>query len=445
MRRVHRLAGTALVSIGLLVASAGQAQVSRNMTGSLGVINPSVTGLGLPLFNRGPQMLAYTLGSFSPQNPAYDFTKTVMVTGTTAGTSTGRAVTLPAGAFFLKGHQFRTFKDFAKVAHGTFDYSTTQAEATFMIGGGALGDCPGNGCTQGAGTKIQWCPPASDIPASPAPGTPANRRGNWTCPAWSLPGGGNQAVRLSITNNNPNRFGGSLLLMRNTTNSIRWRVVNTALNIVSRAPARETQPFTGGAGAGQFGYIYNKPPAAGAQLFGALGPNGSVTATFGCTNPTGSVGTVFPGPPPTNVFPGSGLGGVNCGTPPQGPAQQGWGFRMTTGTVSGSDFFPGLIATTVNGTPFSPNVIFNAPGSPPNLLSPPFFFTRMGTDQVNTAMTQRNIVLQGGGIATDPASTNLFFRHTDLRLNLPEPSKALGLAIGALALAGLAMSARRRR
>ena len=104
---------------------------------------------------------------------------------------------------------------------------------------------------------------------------------------------------------------------------------------------------------------------------------------------------------------------------------------MTTGTISGSDFYPFLDATTVLGTPFAPNFQQLAYGDG-------FFFTRMGTDTVSG--TSRNLVLLGGGVAADPKSGNAFFRVTDLRLNLqvPEPAVGLGLVAGAGALFALA-------
>ena len=56
MQRMVRLTVAALAGLILLTAGeasqAGQATVSRNMTGCVGVINPSVTGLGLPLAKK---------------------------------------------------------------------------------------------------------------------------------------------------------------------------------------------------------------------------------------------------------------------------------------------------------------------------------------------------------------------------------------------------------
>jgi hypothetical protein len=129
--------------------------------------------------------------------------------------------------------------------------------------------------------------------------------------------------------------------------------------------------------------------------------------------------------------------GNNCGTDPgiDNPGQ-GWGFKMTTGTISGSDFFPFSDETTALGTPFNPNRVQNA--------VPGFFFTRMGDDSINGAGTTRNIVLLGGAATVDPDSGNAFDRitHVSMKLQVPEPTAAIGLLIGAGALVGLA---RRRR
>jgi hypothetical protein len=102
---------------------------------------------------------------------------------------------------------------------------------------------------------------------------------------------------------------------------------------------------------------------------------------------------------------------------------EGWGFQMTTGTVSGSDIFP-----QTTGTPMH------------------FFFTRAGTDmRVATSMggLTGNIVLVGGAIATSPSSGNLFDRTVVLNVNLPEPATSLGLCAGLVGLIGLAGVRRR--
>ncbi|MBY0399816.1 PEP-CTERM sorting domain-containing protein, partial [Myxococcota bacterium] len=126
--------------------------------------------------------------------------------------------------------------------------------------------------------------------------------------------------------------------------------------------------------------------------------------------------------------------GNACGTDPTpAPPARVIGFRLTTGTLSGSDFFPFFDATTVQGTPFNP--AFQA-----RTFAQGMFFTRMGDDSVTPVGQLRNLTLIGGGIAYDPKSGNSFFRVTDLRLKIlvPEPAAGAGLAIGAMLLAAYA-------
>ena len=148
-------------------------------------------------------------------------------------------------------------------------------------------------------------------------------------------------------------------------------------------------------------------------------PGGFITGTNGCVNPGGTPGGVFSSNSAIGAF------GSNCGTPPPPGGQQEWGFKMTTGSISGSDPYPGspgpfgrVVTTAVPpGTPFAPNVATRA-------ASLGFFFTRMGGDTVMG--THRNLVLLGGGVAIDPISGNAFYRITELRfqMQVPEPAMA---------------------
>ena len=175
----------------------------------------------------------------------------------------------------------------------------------------------------------------------------------------------------------------------------------------------------------------------GPRIFARLNNRGAVEATFGCANGVGTVGVPYAGIPPAigpfNPIVGP---GNNCGTDPvEKPAGQGWGFKMTTGTISGSDDFPFSDETTALGTPFLPNRVVRT-------AMQGFFFTRMGDDSV--VGTVRNLVLLGGSVTVDPSSGNVFNRVTSLRMRLqvPEPAGAAGLLVGAGAL--LAFARRRR-
>ena len=149
----------------------------------------------------------------------------------------------------------------------------------------------------------------------------------------------------------------------------------------------------------------------GPKLLAELNGNGGVSATHGCVNGTGSPGGTFMKGVPIAAP------GTNCGTEPTNDAPgQGFGFKMTTGTLSGSDVYPfGLVVNTVAGTVFNPSF-----GTQP--ASQGFFFSRMGTDQL--VGSDRNLVLLGGGVAYDPSSANSFFRISRVRMqmNVPEPA-----------------------
>lgn len=420
-----------LVTTSVLLGMAPSAEaVTRSMTGSLGVINPSNAG-GQFFFESGPGVFGQAMGPYAPTDGA----KTVSVAGTTTGTFVGRQMTIPANVLSFSGGRVRNFPNFPNVAQTTRTFQSTHPQASFMNGSGALAECPGPGCTGlGSGTAISWCPPLSQ-PATPAPGTAYDQVGDWSCPSWPAgAAGGNRFLRIGISNSpGAPHFGGTFSLLRNMTIDV-WRVLVQPGPLGTPAEASRTfknqtaLPWKGGEP--NFGYV-GEISNPGPRILASLGAQGSVTQTLGCVEAGGTVGAPFsPGNP-------IGMVGSNCGTLANAPPPlQNWGFKMTTGTISGSDPYPFLDATTALGTPFSPNVVSNTPYQG-------FFFSRMGGDSVNG--TSRNIVLLGGGVSVDSTSGNAFFRITDLRLNLvPEPALALGLLAGAGMLGG-AMAWRRRR
>jgi len=419
-----------LAIVGLIVPTAGAA--TRSMTGTLMVDNVD-SGI-----EGGPGVFGRKVGGVGPRTfPPTDGAKTISVDGTTASTFVGRQVTIPSNVLNFSGLAFRDFPAFSNVGQVTKTFMSVQQQATFAENNGALGACPGPGCTAaGAGTAISWCPPVAHNPTAPAPGTVGAPVGNWDCPSWPAgAGGGDRFLRIAVSNaSGRNNFGGTFSLLRNFTQNV-WRVpvqpstpnasdaeaTRSFMLLVNQAwtPGRTNFDYTGLGG--------NNGP----RVFARLNGNGAIQSTFGCTNGVGTPGGSFmQGSPIPNV-------GSNCGTDPNPNATgQGWGFKMTTGTISGSDPYPfGLVVTTIGGTPFNPNF-----GTQP--ASAGFFFSRMGTDSVSG--TNRNLVLLGGGVAVDPDSGNAFFRIGDLRMNMsvPEPATSLGLLAGAGALLALA---RRRR
>jgi hypothetical protein len=436
-QRVEFLRGTVLPFVAVAVAlttfafagTAGAA--SRNMIGSVFVENPSAG------FTLVPGVYGRKVGGLGPNIfPPTDGAQVVDVLGTATGTSIGRQVTVPASVLDRAGVDFRTFPAFANVAQLTKSYMTVQNQATFAENGGALAECPGNGCTaSGAGTIIDWCPPRSPNPTAPAPGTTAAQIGNWDCPGFGSAGAEQHRLRMTISNTSgrPN-FGGTLELIRGFSQTL-WRVPgapsspNAPDAQATRSAIMVNEQWPGGRPNFEFLSLGRN---LGPRVFAQLNANGAIAATFGCANGVGTPGGSYM-QGVVNLNPGS-----NCGTntAPQTPAHE-WGFKMTTGVISGSDDYPfGLVVTTIAGTPFNPT--FTAV---PASLG--FFFSRHGGDSI-TSSGNRNLVLLGGGLAVDPTSGNAFFRMTDLRMNLsvPEPATGLGLIAGAGMLIGFA---RRRR
>jgi len=426
------LAAAAAVVLTTFVLASTAGAAARNMIGSIFVENPSAG------FTLLPGVYGRKVGGLGPNLfPPTDGVPVVDVLGTTTGTSVGRQVTVPASVLNRNGVAFRDFPSFGNVAQLTKTFMTVQqAPATFAENQGALAECPGDGCTaSGAGTQINWCPPLTHNTAAPAPGTVAAKIGNWDCPGFGSAGAEQRRMRMTISNvsGRPN-FGGTLTLLRDFTQNL-WRVPGAP----SSPDAQDAQatrsvrfiniPWPGGLPNFEFGAESRNP---GPRVFAQLNANGAIAATFGCVNGVGTPGGSYM-QGVVNTNPGS-----NCGTNtgPQSPGQD-WGFKMTTGVVSGSDDYPfGLVVTTIAGTPFNPTFT-NVPAS----LG--FFFSRHGGDSI-TGSGNRNIVLIGGGLSVDPGSGNAFFRMTDLRMNLsvPEPATGLGLIAGAGMLVGFA---RRRR
>ncbi|MEM9174103.1 MAG: PEP-CTERM sorting domain-containing protein [Myxococcota bacterium] len=406
----------------------------RTMTGSLLVENPSAG------FEMSPGVYGRKEGGAGPNVfPPTDGAKTISVLGTTATTAVGRQVTLPASQLSRTGFEVRDFPAFDEIAQVSKSFMTVQGAATFAEDHGALAVCPGPGCTgSGTGTAISWCPPLSPNTASPAPGTAGSQVGNWDCPSWQAgQSGGDRHLRISISNaSGRNHFGGTLSLLRNHAMNV-WRVP-TPPSTPNASDAEVTRswmntsnvPWSGGRLNFDFTSLGGNN---GPRVLARLDANGGVDQTFGCANGTGTVGG--------NYVRGSGPitnAGNNCGTATVAAAPgQGWGFKMTTGTISGSDPAPlGLTNMTAGASVFNPNF-----GTQPS--SQGFFFSRAGDDSITTG-SNRNIVMLGGGVAVDPGSGNAFFRITRLHMNLAVPEPATGLALAA-GLGGLALFARRRR
>lgn len=431
------------IAVTAIVAMYGAGSVeaaTRNMTGSLGVQNPSTVAPFL--WEGGPAVLGKKQGVYPPTAGF----ATVQVAGAAASTFVGRQVTLAANKMNFNGGRFRDFPAFTNVGQTTKTFMSVQNAATFMVGGGALAACPGPGCiNNGAGTAISWCPPLAHDPSNPAPGGGTKPQvGNWNCTKFNAGGPGIRRGIIRISNDqgaSAPHFGGTLSILRNFRQNV-WRTP-----VLPNPPGGNNgqasrfwgsqMNFAWTPGLTNFKFVPLQANA-GPRVFARLNARGAVEATFGCANGAGTVGGAFQGIPAANGPFNPILGfGNNCGTGPVPQPGQGWGFKMTTGTISGSDDFPASSETTALGTPFLPNRV-----SPRTGMQPGFFFTRMGDDSV--VGTVRNLVLLGGSITVDPASGNVFNRVTSLRMRLqvPEPTGFAGLLVGAGALVAIA---RRRR
>lgn len=426
-------------ALGLLLSVATANAATRGMVGALGIQNPSTTQPYA--FEAGPGVFGRKIGVYPPTAGF----QTVQVAGAETGmTAVGRQITLMANQMNFQGGRHRGFPAFPNVGQTTKSFMSVHGAATFMNGAGALAGCPGPGCTAaGAGTAISFCPPLAHNPGNPAPGTAMAPVGNWDCLLYNAPGGGNRAKRFGVNNAaGAPHFGGTFLVLRNTAQNV-WRVpVQPSTPMANNAQVERSWmslmnlAWTGGRP--NFEFAAN-PGNNGPRLLARLNATGAVEQTFGCANGVGTIGVgkTFMGIPPANgPFPVIIGPGNNCGTDPgvDNPGQ-GWGFKMTTGTISGSDVFPFSNETTAMATPFNPQRVILPAGNG-------FFFTRMGDDSV--VGTARNIVLVGGAISVDPDSGNAFDRvvHLSMKLQVPEPASAAGILIGAGALLGFA---RRRR
>ena len=349
----------------IMWAGVAEAATTQPMIGTVGVVNAAVNDS----FSGGPDSVGNGPNTFG-----------------TVSTS-GRDITLPANQFQFSGSAYRWFPGLAAVAQFTQFTYTTQQAATFKSGGGAA-----------ASGSINFCP-AIAVPTS----SPPYQTGNFSCTNFASPGTGNLGIRIGI-NNTPGapNFGGVLKLLRNRTGQA-WfvpqpptpsqptAIVSKQAVTVSAAtcPAHNPECALFEPGNENFRFLSNTR---------VKGPNYSAYLTS-----EGRVGTIlgFVGTPTTTI-----------------PDAGAVGFRMTTGTISGSDIAPALNPPT---TDF-------------------FFFSKAGTDTRTTTTGGAvfgNIVLVGGSVQTNPSTQSFFNKVTILEMRVPEPGMGLSLAVGVLGLVGL--------
>lgn len=373
MDSITRPGGLCLLAATILAIAAPVESVSaalRYAGGHNGIVNPSSED-------------NYTLGPWR-------ISENVTTSGSTAAPlEAGQRITLrgTGQTVIKKGPIFRVFGAFNIVAQQSQTVASTRPEdVVFSIGGGAASPA-----------SIAYCPPIND---------PNPLNGNLSCDLTSQAGPGTYAAAIRVAKTgNSNGFGGVYKLMRNA-DSIVWYALSpwvplgntTQVQVVSKADFGGIRVWTPGAENFEFfTQMRSKGPRFRALLTNAPDPPGE--------NIQGAIATLLnpgsPTPPLTD--------------PPV--TNKGWGFRMTTGVISGSDMLP----------------------------APTTFFTS-GKDTVTPSGNVRNIVLVGGGIATNQGSSFTIFNNV-MRMRfsvtkVPEPGVIAALAAGT---AGLLSMARRRR
>ena len=195
-------------------------------------------------------------------------------------------------------------------------------------------------------------------------------------------------------------FGGTLKLARDSDPAIVWfaqqpwiTLMNTTkIADFSRKPNTNTNPWT----PGRTNFFFQKQA-------NIKGPIYSGMVTYVSAGESGKLASVMYKGPATLIRPDSRM----------------WGFKMTTGVVSGSD---------------------NNPAATSFLMTGHDTMTGTGTSAV------RNLVLVGGAVTTSAGGSNILLFHRVSVMDLtivPEPAQVAGLAAGALGLLGLARWRRR--
>ena len=375
----QRVLGIAAAAVLLLAGGTAQSAV-RYAGGTNGILNPSTTD-------------SYELGPWR-------ISETVNTTGATASPlAIGQKITFAGGntnpavkTVFQQGPINRIFGPFVFVAQNTKTVTSTRPDPVILSQGGGAG----------SPASIAFCPPIDD---------PNPMNGNLSCITTGMAGPGTYNVVLNIakTGNN-NGFGGVYNLVRNVNAGV-WFALSpfvplmntTQTQVVSFQDNDNFNPWPGG----QDNFAVNSDMGSKGFRYRAL-----LTDKTGTEDPLstihGGIGTLLNPNSPTAPIP----------DPPVTDME--WGFRLTTGVVSGSDMAPD-----------------------------PTSFITTGKDTVTPSGNVRNLVLVGGGIATSfgSGSVSLFNRNMVMKFsvfNVPEPGTLSALATGVIGLAGLARMRRRR-
>lgn len=382
MNQALVLRALGLVTAVLVLAAGGTAQSAvRYASGSNGILNPSTTDD----FELGPWAIAENVNT-SGTNAASPLLVGQKITFAGGNTDPG------VKTRFQEGPINRVFPGFVFVAQNTKTVTSTRPNPVILSQGGGAG----------SPNTIAFCPPIND---------PNPLNGNLNCSTTGMAGPGTYNVALNIakTGNN-NGFGGVYELMRNVNAGVFFALSpfvplmnTTQVQIVSEVDNDDFNPWPGGLD----NFAVNTGTGVKGPRFQAL-----LTNLTGTQDPSSSIH----GGIATLLNPGS-------PTPPISTVpiiDREWGFRLTTGVVSGSDMAPAQTS-----------------------------FITTGKDTVTPSGNIRNLVLIGGGIATSKASgtTALFNRNMTMSfslVNVPEPGTLGALASGVLGLVGLSRMRRRR-
>lgn len=374
----HRFLSIAAAAVMLLAGGTAQSAV-RYAAGNNGIINPSTTDS----VELGPWRISENVNTSGVTASPLQVGQRV----TFAGGNTDPAVRTR----FQSGPINRVFGPFVFVAQNTKTITSTRPDPVILSQGGGAG----------SPVSIAFCPPIDD---------PNPMNGNLNCSTTGMAGPGTHNIALNIakTGNN-NGFGGVYNLVRNVSAGVWFAkspfvpLMNTTLTqVVSYQDNDQDTPWPGGQDNFHVasrvrvkGFRYR---ALLTNRTGTEDPNstlhGGIATLLNPNSPT----TPLPDPPVTDME---------------------WGFRLTTGVVSGSDMLPD-----------------------------PTSFITTGKDTVTPSGNVRNLVLVGGGIATSFTSGNgsLFNRNMVMKfslVNVPEPGTLGALGAGVIGLAGLARIRRR--
>lgn len=375
--RANRLLWIAAVAVLLLAGGTAQAAV-RYAAGNNGVLNPSTTDS----YELGPWRISENVNTTGPSGPL-----AVGQQITFAGGNTDPDVLVR----FQQGPINRVFGPFVFVAQNTKTVTTTRPDPVVLQQGGGAG----------SPASIAFCPPIGNLPPL---------SGNLSCATTGQAGPGtyNVALKIAKTGNN-NGFGGVYNLVRNANAGV-WFALSpfvplqntTQVQIVSFQDNDDFNPWPAGqdnfhvaTGMNSKGFRYQ---ALLTNITGPDDPNSTIH---------GGIATLLNENSPTSPI----------ASPPT--TDREWGFRLTTGVISGSDMAPNQTS-----------------------------FITTGKDTVTPSGNVRNLVLVGGGIATSfgSGSVSLFNRNMVMKfslVNVPEPTTVSALGTGVFGLLALARTRRR--